>query len=155
MKNLQERFWSKVNKEGPFPDPEKYPELKERCWVWTGAQNHGYGSTGIGKGSETTSAHRFSWESYNGRIPDDGPGYHGWCVCHKCDFRLCVNPVHLKLGTQSENLKDRDNKKRGIIPRLSFEQKCLIKQDTRKTKLLSTLYGVSQSYICNIKAGRS
>jgi hypothetical protein len=58
----------------------------------------GYGKH-FAKG-KTIIAHRWAWEIVNGPIPD------GLLVCHKCDVTSCVNPDHLFIGTQKENLKD-------------------------------------------------
>lgn len=71
------------------------------CWEWMGARDGGgYGMLkGLGK------AHRVSWEIHNGPIPD-GDGYHGTVVRHKCDNPGCVNPDHLELGTQADNVDD-------------------------------------------------
>jgi hypothetical protein len=88
-----ERFWTRVDKSG-------------ECWVWTGAHlPTGYGRlTGAKRGMY---AHRFSWELHNGPIPD------GLLVCHKCDNPPCVRPDHLFLGTNVDNIRDRDAKGRG------------------------------------------
>ena len=73
------------------------------CWNWVGYKDKdGYGSINDWKdGMKTdTRAHRFSWELYNGDIPK------GILVLHKCDNPRCVNPKHLFLGTQQDNMDD-------------------------------------------------
>lgn len=65
------------------------------CWFWGGALNNfGYGTDGKHR------AHRKAWELFNGPIPE------GMSVLHKCDIRCCVNPEHLFLGTQVDNIRD-------------------------------------------------
>lgn len=76
---------------------------KESCWPWKGRSGH-YGM--IGYGIATIYAHRASYLLHFGEIPD------GLCVCHSCDNPLCVNPHHLWLGTQKENLEDMRRKGR-------------------------------------------
>lgn len=82
----EQRFWARVEK-------------SDGCWLWTGAQHfRGYGATTPIRGH--TRAHRVSWVLTNGLIPD-GAG-----VLHRCDTPLCVNPAHLYLGSQRQNLAD-------------------------------------------------
>ena len=80
------------------------------CWLWTGPQNHhGYGRISH-KRTRALSAHRVAWELANGPIPP------GLCVLHTCDTPTCVRNdgehSHLFLGTQLDNMQDRQRKGR-------------------------------------------
>ena len=59
------------------------------------------------------SAHRFSYEHFFGAIPD-ADGFHGTCVLHRCDNPSCVNPEHLFLGSNADNVHDMDSKGRRV-----------------------------------------
>lgn len=78
---------------------EKFSVADDGCWNWSAFKlPDGYGK--IGHLSGVLLAHRASWMIHRGKIP------YGMCVCHSCDNTSCVNPDHLWLGTQSDNIKD-------------------------------------------------
>lgn len=97
-KTFAERFWGMADTSGG-PDA---------CWHWKGfVHPNGYGQL------PPTLAHRASWEIHNGPIPE------GLQILHKCDNRKCVNPKHLFLGTQLDNMHDMINKGRAVrVPML-------------------------------------
>ncbi len=81
------------------------------CWLWDGRKNQeGYGLIHEGdRYSKLTTTHRLSWEFSNKTIIPSG-----MCILHSCDNPSCVNPNHLSIGTQAENIKDMDQKGRRV-----------------------------------------
>jgi HNH endonuclease len=73
----------------------------------------GYGRVPFKRKGKTKSvvAHRISWQAANGKIPD------GMIICHKCDTPSCVNPGHLFIGTDADNVADMLRKGRARPPR--------------------------------------
>lgn len=90
-KPVEQRFWEKVNKDGPERDYRL-----GNCWEWVGADDsHGYGC--FRATSSNAKAHRFSYELEYGEIPA------GALVDHKCHNRACVRVSHLRLADKSLN----------------------------------------------------
>ena len=128
------------------------------CWIWNGSKHRqGYGH--IRYNGKTALAHRVSWMIYNGGISE------GIKVCHYCDEPSCVNPEHLFLGTQLDNVEDCIKKGRFTrnIPKtrrikLNWEQVHQIKTlhgEGMKRKELEKKFNVSQTCIAKILTGVS
>lgn len=94
QRTLEEAFYESI-----------LPGKPNECWEWLGTRDdRGYGKIII-KGVRHK-GHRLSWVVHNGSIPD------GLNVLHKCDNPPCVNPHHLFLGTQRDNIMDMVSKGR-------------------------------------------
>ena len=94
---LKDRFW-------------KHVVQGDGCWEWKGALDpKGYGR--VAHNGKMVRAHRVAFALTYGPIPK-GEGYHGTCVLHHCDNPPCVRPDHLFLGTNTDNIRDRDSKRR-------------------------------------------
>lgn len=86
-------------------DQWSIPVTECGCIIWLGnLDGGGYGT--IRMDGKMVKAHRASWICQNGTIPD------GMMVLHRCDMPLCINPDHLFLGTQSDNMQDMARKGR-------------------------------------------
>jgi len=115
---------------------ERIPE--GGCWVWMGTTTvRGYGQ--IISNNRKHYAHRASYEAFIGEIPKD------MHVCHACDNVYCVNPAHLFLGTQKQNLEDMARKGRSTKGERNPMSK-LNKEDVKDIKYLFST-GLSDSEI--------
>lgn len=77
------------------------PEPNSGCWLWAGATySRGYGQFWASPERGNVRSHRWIYEQAV------GPVIAGLFVCHKCDVPSCVNPAHLFLGTNSDNVQD-------------------------------------------------
>lgn len=145
---LHKRFWSKVNVGQPW-----------ECWEWTAHKEEaGYGKFKLE--GRMQRSHRVSWTLTNGDIPT------GLCILHRCDFPACVNPNHLFIGTQIDNIMDRDAKGRNNYnsgeshhnARLDETDVKFIRYWLKKNykhQKIADVFGVSRSTITDINGGRS
>lgn len=123
------------------------------CWLWTAGSNiYGYGAIQAGRRSQhLLRAHRVSWQLHRGPVPV------GLLVLHRCDTPACVNPSHLFLGTQPDNIRDKVAKRRhahGITTKgckLNPAKVREIRASLESHKSLALLYGVSRVTISNVK----
>ena len=120
------------------------------CKIWMGTlDKKGYGTLTFN--SKPQFAHRLSYKIAFGDIPD------GLCVLHKCDTPSCINPNHLFLGTQSENMIDKVKKGRGACGS-DFKRSSLtdddiraIREDIRLHRVIAKEYGITRSGVTQIK----
>ncbi len=144
-----ERFWLHVRKAGP-----------KDCWEWSGSRTpEGYGFIYAGplydEPVRWIRANRLSWEIHNGKVPD------GLYVLHDCDNPPCVNPKHLYVGTQQQNVHDRTVRRRGRRQDGAFNSKAkLTETDVRaivamveagkSQTAVAALFGLTQPYVSKI-----
>lgn len=143
-----ELFWKKVDI-GP----------SNQCWNWRGCVNStGYGS--LKYQGRSMLAHRIAFELADIR------GLHSIeCVCHHCDNPICCNPIHLFVGSKSDNNSDRHAKGRSRgganrgaknpRARLTDMEIHHIFTSPLPPRLISEQYRIPVSYICDIRAGRA
>jgi hypothetical protein len=94
-RTLEERFWDKVDIQGP-----------DDCWEWTASTHYRKGYGQFWAGGTMQLAHRYAYYLATGEKPGE------LCVLHTCDNPPCCNPAHLWLGTVADNNRDMADKDR-------------------------------------------
>jgi hypothetical protein len=138
----RDRFWDKAKRGDP-----------DECWPWQAyTDRDGYGRFSLN--GKKKRAHRVA-------VRLDRRDATGKVVRHTCDNPSCVNPDHLETGTQRENMRDRDRRKRqprgarNGQAKLTREEVVEIRKSTRSSRVLAGIYGVAPSTIRMIKTGGS
>jgi hypothetical protein len=142
-----DRFWLKVI----------VPEDRRQCFEWTGYRDKdGYGRHRPGTGKNYVGAHRFAWQLAGGEIPK---GLH---VLHRCDNRGCVNPLHLFVGTNRENVDDmlrKERQNRGSIHPRAILTEAMVREiktllvDHVSEREIAKRYGCTRGAITAIARG--
>lgn len=148
------RGWPLAQRIDHYSDKGGGPDA---CWPWTSSivGRCGYGKITVDGKSER--AHRLVYVLANGPIPG------GKFVCHRCDNRLCVNPRHLFLGTNADNMADMVRKGRGRggrgekhgASKLRAADIPSIRMDTRSYAAIGRDYGVGRTAIASVKLGET
>ena len=145
----EQRFLKRVNVGAP-----------NECWEWTASrQQQKWHGQWRNKAGQIELVHRASWRMFKCDIPA------GMFVLHKCDNPACVNPSHLWLGTQSDNLHDMWTKGRAR-PQTSIGEKHgmskvteSIVREIRESSLsgvdLARKFGITPTTVCDIRKRRT
>lgn len=125
------------------------------CWEWNGTRSHGYGRVRRAEGGYMAMAQRVAYETWVGPVGDAH-------VLHRCDNPPCINPAHLFLGTNADNIADRvakgrDGNHKGEAhggSKLTDEQVIAIRAETGLQREIAARYGVSQQLISQVRLGQ-
>ena len=138
ISNIVERFYSRIDKTGD-------------CWLWDTPKSYRYGMFYIKRNEKQAhiGVHRMAYLLKYGEIPD------GLLVCHRCDTPMCVNPEHLFLGTNKDNIHDcvvkgRFTTHNAKLTKPQLEEICLRRKRGETLQAIADLYGISQGRIYQI-----
>lgn len=135
-----------------------YSRREGECLIWTAGvkdirdPRHHYGV--LNWQGKPTGAHRLSWELANGRKIRKGMD-----ILHSCDNPRCIEPAHLREGTDLDNMRDREARGRGRQPKgeatgrakLTEAQVLAIRDDPRGKRPVAAHYGVSKTLVMLIR----
>ena len=137
----------------PLHNFHEHVYITDKCWLWTAClDKDGYGVGAIN--TKKIAAHRISWLLYHGDIKD------GHYILHNCHNPSCVNPLHLRQGTQYDNIQDQiklgtNVGKRKITALLNPDKVRYIRTSNKSIIELSTELSVSKHCIWDALHKRS
>jgi hypothetical protein len=152
-----ERFEIKVSNHGNRK-PIGYYIDEKGCWICDSHKDDNRGYPEFHYNKKTITIHRYMYMVYiNGgrEIPK------GLCVCHTCDNPRCINPEHLFIGTQQDNIRDMVNKGRNRSNRSlsdnQVKQIRLLHEQNPQVPMtqIALLYKVKPDVIYKIISGKS
>lgn len=146
-----DRFWSKVDKNGPVP--ERRPDLGP-CWVWNAGTTNGYGMFWVQGRNQKAS--RVAFFLQHGRWPEP-------CALHHCDNPICCNPAHIFEGSQADNMHDKSAKGRQARGEKHVQSKLTAAdvgsirgmRGVLTQRELGRIYGVHPAHISLIQTGKA
>ena len=121
------------------------PEPNTGCWLWAGYVNpDGYGHFNLGGKIERS--HRVAYLEAKGNIPS------GYLVLHRCDQPSCVNPDHLRIGTDVENADDKARRRR-VPTKLSDQDVLAVRDASGRYRDIAEKFNISAAWVSRIKSG--
>jgi hypothetical protein len=149
VKDINQRFWEKVRIRTPF-----------HCWEWSASLGTGNVARFSVNGKPRSAAR---WVFFHLHPEASSRLF----VLHNCDNSKCVNPFHLYLGTQKDNVRDMISRGRRNCPPCPGEENGgsvltsgQVLEIRRRHKpgngaMLAREFGVCKSMISNIVLRRN
>jgi hypothetical protein len=136
------------------------PEPNSGCWIWLADTSNRWGYGRVGSNRRERLAHRLSYAIFRGPIPN------GLKVLHRCDIACCVNPAHLFLGTDKDNMQDMQRKGRtrgnagkcgeeNALAKLTARAVDAIRTSAKRDAELARDHGVSRRAIRFVRGGKT
>jgi hypothetical protein len=137
-------------------------DLNSGCALWPGAMGAEYGV--VNRGKRNIPVHRVAYCEANGLELED---IKGWVIRHKCDTPLCVNPQHLLIGTNADNVRDKVERGRVLHGADAWHTKLteeIVREIRRRYKrghpvdgqtAMAREFGVSAPSVCLIVSGKN
>lgn len=133
--------------------------VESGCWEWSRGKSHGYGELRVHQiwGASPIYAHRVAYLLSKGPIPDS------YVVCHRCDNQACVNPDHLFIGLQADNIADMVSKGRacwgernGMVKLTDLDVETIreLKAKGYPQFRIAKMFGISEGHLSTILRGR-